>query len=583
MSNVALYPLPLVAPIFACIEEARVRLLGERNYREHRLSDQGSASEHTGSHNLFRPSLINMLINTSWEKLRTFVVLSLFVFPPTLVNATTYYVAPNGSNTSTGTQAQPFATLQRAHDIAVAGDTIYMRGGAYNISSQQTLTRDGTSGNPIKVFAYPGEVPILNATSITAITTWVIRMNAANWWHIKGLEIKNNPQGGAISITSGSHNNIIENNNVHHNGALSAWAATGISVYENAANNLILNNDSHHNRDIDNGDADGIGVSSNGTGNVLRGNRVWRNSDDGIDMWNGAPTLIDGNWAWENGYDDNLQPLGNGNGFKLGGQHAGKTSGGHTVKNNLAWKNRTSGFNENGAQHSVILYNNTGWDNRSSNYFFRTQPNTFRNNISFGFLGSISGSDTFNSWTLGVTVSAADFSSLDDTVARGPRNADGSLPSSNLLRLVTGSDLIDRGVNVGIAYSGSAPDLGAYEYGGSARPPPPPPSSSCTQTPLTVSSASSDGGFSYRVIVGPFGTPADNLNNPTQSSLRFFENGVEMGPAHSLHSDIRNLGVGRFSHWSQTDGTGQRLRLSASNNSDPRTNGRSYTYCVPVP
>ncbi|MGH8588262.1 MAG: right-handed parallel beta-helix repeat-containing protein [Gammaproteobacteria bacterium] len=584
MSNVGFYHLPLVVGIFACIEEGREHLFAEGSYGEQRVSDQGLPAGHRGS---FWLSFIDLLINTSREKLPTFIVLSLLVFPP-LVNAETYYVAPNGSNSNTGTQAQPFATLQRAHDIAVAGDTIYMRGGAYKISSQQTLTRGGTSGNLIKVFAYPGEVPILDAASIIAIDAWVIRMNGASWWRIKGLEIKNNPKGGGIAITSGSHNNIIENNNVHHNGALSAWAATGISVFENAANNLILNNDSHHNRDMDNGDADGIGVSSNGTGNVLRGNRVWRNSDDGIDMWDGSPTLIDGNWAWENGYDDNLQLLGNGAGFKLGGQHAGKTSGGHTVKNNLAWKNRLSGFDDNDAQHPLILYNNTAWDNTSGNYRFRTQSNTLRNNISFGSLGSVSGSDTFNSWTLGVTVSAADFSSVDDTIARGPRNADGSLPASNFLRLVAGSDLIDRGVNIGTAYIGIAPDLGAYEYGGSVTasaplpPPPPAPSSSCTQTPLTLSSAFSDGGFSY-MVMATFGTAPDNLDNRTQSTLLLFENGVEIGPAHSRHSDVRDLGVGRFSHWSHTNGTGEALRLSASNNSDPRTNGMSYTYCVPVP
>jgi hypothetical protein len=30
--------------------------------------------------------------------------------------------------------------------------------------------------------------------------------------------------------------------------------------------------------------------------------------------------------------------------------------------------------------------------------------------------------------------------------------------------LVAGSDLIDKGVDVGIPYNGAAPDLGAYEY-----------------------------------------------------------------------------------------------------------------------
>jgi hypothetical protein len=107
------------------------------------------------------------------------------------------------------------------------------------------------------------------------------------------------------------------------------------------------------------------------------------------------------------------------------------------------------------------------------------------------------------------------------------------------------------------------------------QPPPPSPPPSCTQTPLNVSAASSDGGFAYKVN-GSFGTPADNSANPTRSVLKLFENSLD-----STHANIRNLGQGRFSHWSTTTGTGESLRFAASNNTDPRTNGRSYTYCVP--
>ena len=53
-----------------------------------------------------------------------------------------------------------------------------------------------------------------------------------------------------------------------------------------------------------------------------------------------------------------------------------------------------------------------------------------------------------------------------------------------------------------------------------------------------------------------------------------------MGPAHSGHADIRNLGAGRFSHWTSDGGATQSVRFSASNNSDPRSNGKSYSYCV---
>ena len=106
----------------------------------------------------------------------------------------------------------------------------------------------------------------------------------------------------------------------------------------------------------------------------------------------------------------------------------------------------------------------------------------------------------------------------------------------------------------------------------------------CTQVVLNLSTANvfSDGGFSYIVYpFGPVGTPPDNSTNPAQSMLRLFENGVVMGPAHSLHSSIRTLGQGRFSHWSATDGSGEALRLSALDNTNPLTNGRRYAYCVP--
>ncbi len=104
---------------------------------------------------------------------------------------------------------------------------------------------------------------------------------------------------------------------------------------------------------------------------------------------------------------------------------------------------------------------------------------------------------------------------------------------------------------------------------------------SCTQTALNVAAARSDEGFAY-IIAGSFGTPADNSSNFVQSALRLFENSLELGPAHSFHADIRNLGQERFSHWSSTTGAGETIRFSSSDHTDPRNNGRSYTYCVPA-
>jgi hypothetical protein len=89
-----------------------------------------------------------------------------------------------------------------------------------------------------------------------------------------------------------------------------------------------------------------------------------------------------------------------------------------------------------------------------------------RNNITFAGTSSDnfdSGvTDSFNTWN-GIPVNAADFLSLDDTIARGPRNPDGSLPISDFLRLAANSNLIDTGTDVGLPFNGTAPDLGAFE------------------------------------------------------------------------------------------------------------------------
>ena len=55
------------------------------------------------------------------------------------------------------------------------------------------------------------------------------------------------------------------------------------------------------------------------------------------------------------------------------------------------------------------------------------------------------------------------------------------------------------------------------------------------------------------------------------SPLVLLEDGRALGPAHSLHDDIRALGAGRFSHWNGY------LWFSSSDGSDPRRNGRRYS------
>lgn len=95
--------------------------------------------------------------------------------------------------------------------------------------------------------------------------------------------------------------------------------------------------------------------------------------------------------------------------------------------------------------------------------------------------------------------------------------------------------------------------------------------SSTSFTTLDLSKAKHDGGFAVNVT-NDFGITGDSSSEPNISTLRLFEDGKELGAAHSSHASIRNEGKGKFSHWRTS------LRFSSSDNTDPRSNGRKYTW-----
>ena len=44
-----------------------------------------------------------------------------------------YYVATDGSDSAAGTKEKPFATLNKANKVVIAGDTVWIRGGIYDL------------------------------------------------------------------------------------------------------------------------------------------------------------------------------------------------------------------------------------------------------------------------------------------------------------------------------------------------------------------------------------------------------------------------------------------------------------------
>ena len=169
---------------------------------------------------------------------------------------------------------------------------------------------------------------------------------------------------------------------------------------------------------------------------------------------------------------------GNGNGFKMGSSDTGVR---HIVQRNVAWKNKAAGFYANHSSGGNNWFNNTSYMNGTQYNLLASpagDPNTtitltgalahkMRNNVGFPNKNTnMNGVDTgFNTWDLGITEATTDFASTTDTDFTGPRQPDGSIPNIDFLKLKSGSPLIDKGTDVGLTYAGSAPDLGAYEYG----------------------------------------------------------------------------------------------------------------------
>jgi len=391
----------------------------------------------------------------------------LFLISVSTSAQSTIYVSPIGSDSNPGTINQPLRSISKAMSMVTAGDTIYLRGGIYNLNSTLGAGVSGTAGNYICMWGYPGEKPILDFSGESYSSASRGIELKRNYWFLKGLTIRN---AGDNGIYISGNNNIVENCSV------SFCKDTGIQISDGGSYNYIHNCDAFDNNDPATGgqNADGIDVKlAAGPGNVLRGCRVYDNADDGYDCYGTANRVVfDSCWAFHNGYNLwNIQNFtGNGNGFKLGGADS---VGRHILTNCVSFDNAVKGFDQNNNMGGITLYNCTAFRNGTYNFSFPYAPtvgvDSLKNDLSFDAgladvriaTGQVEES---NSWQ-GHTVAVADFLSLDTSLARLPRLPDGSLPSNALFQLAPRSSLIDAGTYVGIPYTGKAPDIGAFESG----------------------------------------------------------------------------------------------------------------------
>lgn len=423
-------------------------------------------------------------------------------------NAATYYASPTGQGDGKS-YATPTSFAGGVSSLKTGGDTLYLLGGTYTFTDKFSINKQGSASKRIVIAGYPGEKAVLDFHKVPYGTRGVSVHANSLYLHLKDFTIA---WSGKNNLYCEGSYCLFENLDIYGS------ADTGCQM-KGGGNNVIKNVDSHDNFDYEHmrdtvadfgGNADGFADKQfSGAGNHYIGCRAWNNSDDGWDFFqrvNSSNTIVEHCLCYRNGqayYDMTHNPRvetdqawfdskvgtqmtdrygniititldkypcqGNGNGFKMGGEH---TDHKILIHHCLAVANNARGFDQNNNDGTMWVYNCSAYAN-TNNYGFTTAfgTNTIQNSLSFQGKNSDSYKSKnvvtidHNSWNKG-GCSAADFQSLDTTHLLDPRKADGTLPDDLFLHLAEGSSLIDAGIDVNLGYNGDAPDLGCFEYPG---------------------------------------------------------------------------------------------------------------------
>ncbi len=213
---------------------------------------------------------------------------------------TSYYVSTTGNDSHSGSQAEPWRTIQHAADSARAGSIVNVHGGIY-----EELVSINASGNASDGFitfrSYPGEMAVLDATRFTPSGRQaILTIHNQSYVRIEGFEIRNfrtavhrlSPLGISV-MGSGSHIELLKNNVHHIEQTFDGRDAPGhgdngfgIAVYGTDAKapitDLIIDgNEVHH---LKTGSSESLVVNGNVTNFRITHNVVHDNNNIGIDV-----------------------------------------------------------------------------------------------------------------------------------------------------------------------------------------------------------------------------------------------------------------------------------------------------------
>lgn len=376
---------------------------------------------------------------------------------------TDYYIDPaNGSNTNDGTAVTDawadFAPIDSYDSPKVTlgpGDRVLIRDtGTVTGPTADLRDWDGTDSAPIVITNYQDESPVIDFSG----ETFGFDLRANGHIIIENLTARNTDED-IVNIRNGAHDHVIRNC-VFHSYGLGGTTGHGVEIRD--GHDLLIENVECYDGSSG-GNSDGFLMGRGSTNVTFRDCIAHHNSDDGWDMKGkdgrdpGTGTLIDC-IAYRNGANLDGSATGNGVGFKCGNvSYDG--DGGHTYIRCVAFDNDFFGFDGSDADVALTYHNCTSVRNRKHNWFVddkadhewvnciaqecraETDVNIDRGTVTTCNWDGIGSMD-------GTTV---EFLSDDPT-------------STEFMRLPDGSQAIDAGTDVGLPYSGDAPDWGAFEY-----------------------------------------------------------------------------------------------------------------------
>jgi parallel beta-helix repeat protein len=269
--------------------------------------------------------------------------------------ATTYYVAPDGSDWNPGTEDQPFQTLGRGVRDLSPGDTLYVKNGTYTGGYELSNIPSGASwDNPVTMAAYPGHSPVIGAPGQAVVLPLV----KSRYVVIDGFFIDGTNTGVGIEITWGA--GIADHIRIQNSDI--AYAQFGIFVTEGSDGNEFIRLQVH-----DNGFTDfNHGIYIRSSNNLVEDCSIYDNMGWGVHLYSGWQRGVDNNVIRNNAIYDNGRAGTRGDGILL------SSGSGNQAYNNVVWGN-VGGIRIDYNASNTYVYDNTVYENTGYGIYIGTQ------------------------------------------------------------------------------------------------------------------------------------------------------------------------------------------------------------------